>query len=59
MSNDKEYSVAVWELTFYKIDNDGEPELDSNGKVKLYIAEDYCCSNIDVDIDELTGLLEE
>lgn len=59
MSNDKEYTVAVWELTFYKIDSDGEPERDSNGKIKLYVAEDYCCSNIDVGIDELTELLEE
>lgn len=36
MSNKKEYSIEVWDLTFFRVDEDGNEELDQNGEIKIY-----------------------
>jgi hypothetical protein len=38
---DKEYSILVWNLQFFKIDEDGVPLTDNKGNVQLYNAIDY------------------
>lgn len=40
----KEYSIAVWNIQFYRQDEDGNEELDENGNIKLYEADWYDCS---------------
>ena len=32
----KEYSIAVWDIQFYKIDADGNELLNKDGSVKLF-----------------------
>ena len=32
----KEYSIAVWDVQFYKIDEDGNELLNEDGSVKLF-----------------------
>lgn len=32
----KEYSIAVWDVQFYKIDEDGNELLNDDGSVKLF-----------------------
>lgn len=32
----KQYSIAVWNVQFYKIDEDGNELLNDNGSVKLF-----------------------
>jgi len=55
MSNDK-YRIAVWDLVFYRVDEDGNEELDEDGNVKLYDMPDYDCSHLadGLDVDDLT-----
>ena len=39
----KEYNnIAVWDLTFYRVDDDGNELKDDNGKVITYRAETDC-----------------
>jgi len=38
------HSIAVWEITFYKVGEDGEALTDNKGNVQLYDATDYDCS---------------
>jgi hypothetical protein len=33
---DKEYSIAVWDIQFYKVDEDGNELLNEDGSVKLF-----------------------
>ena len=35
MSN---YTIAVWDITFYKVDEDGDALTDNKGNVQLYNA---------------------
>jgi len=53
------HSIAVWELTFYKIGEDGEPLTDNKGNVQLYNAPDRDCEHLseglfDGDLEEVT-----
>ena len=32
----KEYSIAVWDFQFYKVDEDGNELLNEDGSVKLF-----------------------
>ena len=41
MSN---YTISVWDITFYKLGEDGEPLTDNKGNVQLYNVTDYDCS---------------
>ncbi len=56
MSDDKEYTIAVWDLVFFRVDDDGNAELDADGNVKLYDMPDYDCSYLadGLGIDDLT-----
>ena len=51
----KEYSVAVWDIQFYKIDEEGDAMTDKKGNVQLYTMSDYDCSYLaeGLDVDEL------
>ena len=55
MSNDK-YRIAVWDLIFFRVDEDGNEELDADGNIKLYDAEWYDCSHLaeGIDVKDLT-----
>ena len=56
MSNEKEYSVGVWQLTYYKVDTDtGDALCDDDGKVIEFYVPDEDCSYMaeSVDVDEL------
>ena len=33
---DKKYSIAVWDIQFYKVDEDGNELLNEDGSVKLF-----------------------
>ena len=57
MSKEKEYSIAVWNIQFYRQDEDGNEELDENGNIKLYEADWYDCSHL-ADGIELEDLQE-
>ena len=54
----EQYSIAVWDLTFYKVAEDGNPLTDNRGNVQLYNAPDYDCSYLaeglyDDDLEEI------
>ena len=52
----KEYNnIAVWDLTFYRKDEDGNTLKDENGKVITYRVENYDTSYLaeGLDIDDL------
>lgn len=34
--NDKKYTVSVWDIQFYKVDEDGEELLNDDGSVKMF-----------------------
>ena len=56
MSDEKDYDVAVWQLTYYKVDPDtGDALCDDDGKViEFYLPNEDCSYMADsVDIDEL------
>ena len=55
----EQYSIAVWDLTFYKVAEDGNPLTDNKGNVQLYNAPkyDYDCSYLAEGLDD--GDLEE
>ena len=53
---EKEYSVAVWQLTYYKVDTEtGDALCDEDGKVIEFYMPDEDCSYFaeSVDADEL------
>jgi hypothetical protein len=55
---DKNYSIAVWDITFYKVGEDGEPLTDNKGNVQLYTVTDYDYSYLaenlqDDDLEEI------
>lgn len=52
------HSIAVWEITFYKVGEDDEALTDNKGNVQLYTATDYDCSYLaeglnDDDLEEI------
>tara|TARA_B110000305_G_C19093064_1_gene471721 strand:- start:166 stop:348 length:183 start_codon:yes stop_codon:yes gene_type:complete len=49
MSN---YTIAVWDITFYKVGEDGEALTDNKGNVQLYDATDYDCSYLAEGLDD-------
>ena len=56
MSDDKKYTIAVWDLIFFRVDEDGNEEVDADGNIKLYDAEWYDCSHLadGIDVEDLT-----
>lgn len=42
----KEYTLGVYNLTFYKVDDDGEPLLNPDGSVKEFYVDWYDCSHL-------------
>lgn len=46
------HSIAVWEITFYKVGEDGEALTDNKGNVQLYNATDYDCSYLAEGLDD-------
>ena len=49
MSN---YTIAVWDITFYKVGEDGEALTDNKGNAQLYTATDYDCSYLAEGLDD-------
>ena len=62
----KEYSLAVWNVEFYKVDEDGNPLVNEDGSVKLFFENSNSCrwySYLADDIDpddlvEVKGFVE-
>ena len=54
----KEYEIAVWNIQFYRLDEDGNEELDENGNIKLYEADWYDCSHLadGIDVEDLKAV---
>ena len=42
----KEYKIGVWDLTFYRIDENGKPERNSDGQVIIYDIHNYDVSHL-------------
>ena len=36
MNNNAEYDIAIWDIQFYKVDEDGNPLTDNRGNVQLF-----------------------
>jgi hypothetical protein len=55
----KEYTIAVYDMLFYRVDEDGNEELNEDGSIKLYRTEwydsSYLAEGIDFeDLEEVT-----
>jgi hypothetical protein len=48
----KEYSIAVWDVEFYKVDEDGNELLNEDGSVKLF------CENTNFDYSYLADYID-
>jgi len=48
----KNYSIAVWDVQFYKVDEDGDALTDNKGNVQLYNVTDYDCTYLAEGLDE-------
>jgi len=46
------HSIAVWNITFYKVDENGEALTDNKGNVQLYYAADWDCSYLAEGLDD-------
>ena len=46
------HSILVWDLTFYKIDENGDALTDNKGNVQLYWATDYDYSYLAEGLDD-------
>lgn len=46
------HSIAVWEITFCKVGEDGEALTDNKGNAQLYTATDYDCSCLAEGLDD-------
>ena len=55
MSKPKYNNIAVWDLTFYRLDDEGNPLKNKEGKVITYNVKNYDCSYLaeGLDIDDL------
>tara|TARA_B110000858_G_scaffold90995_1_gene105143 strand:+ start:403 stop:594 length:192 start_codon:yes stop_codon:yes gene_type:complete len=43
----KDYTIAVYTMVFYRVDEDGNEELNKDGSIKLYkTTEEYDCSSL-------------
>jgi hypothetical protein len=52
----EQYSIAVWDLTFYKVAEDGNPLTDNKGNVQLFTSSrnmDFSWVADSVDANEL------
>ena len=54
---DKEYSIEVWDLKFYKVDDEGNALLNDDGTVKLFDSDIIDCAYLasgieDYDLEE-------
>ena len=47
------YNIGVWDIVFYRYDDEGMEEVDGNGNVRLYHADGFDCSTIVDQIDQL------
>jgi hypothetical protein len=52
------HSIAVWDIQFYKIGEDGDVLTDNKGNAQLYNATNYDCSHLaeglkDDDLEEM------
>ncbi len=58
---DKEYSIAVWDVTFYLVDKEtDDPLLNDDGSVREFHADDHFdCSYLTegLDVDDLTEIV--
>ena len=54
------HTIAVWDIQFYKVGEDGEPLTDNRGNVQLYSANDYDCTYLadGLDDDDLLEVTE-
>ena len=54
------HTIAVWDIQFYKVGEDGEPLTDNRGNVQLYSANDYDCTYLadGLDDDDLVEVTE-
>lgn len=56
-TDDKHYTIEVWDLTFHLVDEDGNPKTDDDGYVEIYEAPQFDCSFVSdfcgLDIDDL------
>ena len=61
MSKNNYDNIAVWDLTFYKVDEDGNPLEDDDGKVITYRVENYDTSYLaeGLDIEDLEEVSDE
>lgn len=50
---DKKYSVEVWDIQFYKVDEDGNELLNEDGSVKLFTP------NRDIDVSWVSDSVYE
>lgn len=48
----KEYSIEVWDIQFYKMNEEGDALTDNNGNVQLYNVTDYDCSCLTEGLDD-------
>ena len=53
----KSYSIGVWDMTFYVVDESGNPLLDDEGKVRVFRADniDYSYMADGLEVDDLTS----
>lgn len=51
----KSYSIGVWDMTFYVVDESGNPLVDDEGRVRIFRADNYDYSYIadGLDVDNL------
>jgi hypothetical protein len=61
MTMSKDYSIGIFECTFYKMDEDGNTLNNPDGTVKLFTADDVDMSywSDDIDEDDLTEIKEK
>ena len=49
----KSYSIDVWDMTFYVVDDDGNPVVNEKGEVRIFRADNYdysyCADGLDVE----------
>ena len=53
----KSYSIGVWDMTFYVVDESGNPLVDDEGKVRVFRADniDYSYMADGLEVDDLTS----
>jgi len=46
------HSIQVWDIQFYKMNEEGDALTDNNGNVQLYNVTDYDCSYLAEGLDD-------